>query len=133
MPIIRDWLDLGSNTVRSLNTDEITNLYARDWTETRKALLAEHETEIAQERRRIRRFVKTISAMFHGLATRLSPMRRIVFLVAFLWFFLSLFRYFNRIDELRVSTFANVAGAFLLLIVLLAMELIDKLRYRGRA
>ena len=52
MAIIRDWLDLGAHTMRDLNTDEITNLYARDWTETRKALLAEHEEEIDAVRAR---------------------------------------------------------------------------------
>lgn len=128
--LIRDWLDLGRTTINSLTTDEITNLYSRDWTETRKALLAEHESEIAQERRRVRRLLRTTSAMFHGLAKRLSPIRRVVFVIAFAWFFLALFRYFGRIDEVRLWTFANVAGAFLVMVVLLAMELIDKLKYR---
>jgi phosphoserine phosphatase RsbU/P len=128
--IFRDWLDLGASTIRSLSTDEIANLYSRDWTETRKALLAEHENEIARDRRRLRRWLRTTSAMFHGIAKRLSPMRRIVFLIAFVWFFFAIFRYFGRVDELNLSTLANVAGAFLVMVVLLAMELIDKLRFR---
>lgn len=130
MAILRDWLDLGAHTIRDLNTDEISNLYSRDWTETRKALLAEQEDDIARERHRIRRFLRTASALFHGLAKRLSPIRRIVFLVSFVWFFLAIFRYFHRVDEVNLSTLFNVGGAFLLMVILLAMELIDKLRYR---
>ncbi len=130
MARLRDWVDLGRNTIKSISTDEITNLYVRDWTETRKTLVADYQSALDQEPRRVRRFVRTTSAMFHGLAKRLSPIRRVVFLVAFVWFFVALFRFFARHAEFPLATFAQVSGMFLLVTILLAMELIDKLKYR---
>jgi phosphoserine phosphatase RsbU/P len=130
MARFRDWVDLGRSTISSITTDEITNLYVRDWTETRKTLVADYQGSLDQEPRRVRRFLRTTSAMFHGLAKRLSPIRRIVFLVAFVWFFIALFRFFARHAEFPLSTFAQVSGMFLLMTGLLAMELIDKLKYR---
>ncbi len=130
MARLRDWVDLGRNTIKSISTDEITNLYVRDWTETRKTLVADYQSSLDQEPRRVRRFVRTTSAMFHGLAKRLSPIRRVVFLVAFVWFFVTFIRFVARHDEFPLSTFVGLSGTFLLMTILLAMELIDKLKYR---
>lgn len=130
MARLRDWLDLGRNTLTSITTDEITNLYVRDWNETRRTLVADYQTSLDQEPRRIRRGLRTTSAMFHGLAKRLSPIRRVVFLVSFIGFFFVLFRFFARHAEFPLGTFVAVSMMFLLMTILLAMELIDKLKYR---
>lgn len=130
MARFRDWLDLGRNTLSSITTDEITNLYVRDWTETRRTLVADYETSINQAHGRFRRWIRTTSAMFHGLAKRLSPIRRVIFLVAFIGFFVALFRHFGRHYEFPLGTFVGLTSMFLLMTVLLAMELIDKLKYR---
>jgi hypothetical protein len=53
MARLRDWLDLGKSTFTSLTTDDVTNLYALEWPETRKMLMAEHSAAIEKEPRRV--------------------------------------------------------------------------------
>jgi len=127
---LRDWLDLGKSTFRSLTTDDVTNLYALEWPETKKMLMAEHSAAIEKEPRRVRRWVRSVSAIFYGLAKRLAPHRRILFALGFVFFFVSLFSLFARMDEPPMWTFVEVAATFLLMVLLLAMELIDKVKYR---
>lgn len=130
MARFRDWLDLGKKTVSSLSTDDVTNLYALEWPETKKMLIAEHQNAIDRETSRVRRWVRTTSAIFYGLAKKLAPHRRILFAIAFVAFFFCLAAIFGRMDEPPFWTFAEIAAAFLLMTLLLAMELIDKLKYR---
>ena len=130
MARLRDWLDLGKNTVTSLTTNDVTNLYVLEWPETRKMLIAEHQDAIEREPRRIRRYVRTMSAIFYGLAKRLAPHRRVLFLLSFLAFFACLLSIFHRMAEPPFWTFVEMTATFLLMTVLLAMELIDKLKYR---
>ena len=130
MARLRDWLDLGKNTFSSLSSDDFTSLYSRDWTETRRALLAEHREAIEKEPSRLRRWARTISAMAYGLTKRLSPVRRLVFVVTFVWFFVCLFTVFNASKALDPWLFLEISGSFVVMIVLLAMELIGKIKYR---
>jgi sigma-B regulation protein RsbU (phosphoserine phosphatase) len=127
---IRDWLDLGKNTVNSLKTNDVTNLYSFEWPETQKMLMAEHRASIEAEPKRIRRWVRTVSAVFYGMAKRLSPHRRILFVFAFVAFFLCLMSIFHAMKAPPFWTFVEIAGTFLIMTVLLAMELIDKVKYR---
>lgn len=130
MALLRDWLDLGKNTVNSLKTNDVTNLYALEWPETQKMLMAEHRASIEAEPRRIRRWIRTVSAVFFGLAKRLAPHRRVLFVFSFVAFFLCLASIFHEMETPPFWTFVEIAATFLVMTVLLAMELIDKVKYR---
>jgi sigma-B regulation protein RsbU (phosphoserine phosphatase) len=128
--VLRDWLSLGKSTIDSLTTDDVAGLYSNEWAETRDVLLADHLHSIAREPRRVKRWLRTASAMMHGLVKRLSPVRRLLFVVGFVWFFLCLFTLFTGLKNAPVSLMAELAAAFVLINVLLAMELIDKIKFR---
>lgn len=130
MARLRDWLDLGKSTFASLTTDDVTNLYSLEWPETRKRLVAEHQAEIDRDPKRLRRWLRTVSAIFYGLAKRLAPHRRILFAVSFLFFFFCLFAIAREMKHPPVTVFAELAATFMIMTLLLAMELIDKLKYR---
>jgi stage II sporulation SpoE-like protein len=127
---LRDWLDLGRNTIDSLKISDATRFYASEWPETKKMLIADHREAIEREPKRLHRFVRTRSAMLYGLAKRLAPHRRVIFLLSFIWFFLALFGVVTRDEELHLRPLLALAVPFLLMMVLLAMELIDKIKYR---
>jgi hypothetical protein len=126
----RDWIDLGKSTVSSLSSADLANLYTNEWPETRNALIAEHRRLIENEPKRIRRLVRTVSAMMYGLAKRLAPHRRVLLLLAWCYFFFSLFTLFTRMKGPPLWTFVEIAGTFLFVTLLLAMELIDKIKFR---
>ncbi|HEX2836029.1 MAG TPA: PP2C family protein-serine/threonine phosphatase [Thermoanaerobaculia bacterium] len=130
MARIRDWIELGKSTWTSLTTSDVTNLYVVEWPETKKMLIAEHSSSIDKERSRVRRWIRTTSAIFYGLTKRLAPHRRILFFGSFVAFFLCLFAIANRIKNPPVWTFLEIAATFLIMTALLAMELIDKLKFR---
>lgn len=130
MAKLRDWLDLGKSTFTSLSTDDVANLYSLEWPETRKMLMAEHSAAIEREPRRMRRWVRTVSAIFYGLAKRLAPHRRILFAIAFVFFFVCLFSMASKMAEPPFWIMTEIAATFLVMVLLLAMELIDKLKYR---
>jgi len=106
---IRDWLDLGKNTITSLSANDVQSLYALEWPETKKVLIADHEDTITGERRRVRRWVRTGSAIIFGLAKRLSPLRRLLFLLAFFAFFGCLAALAIGMNSVPVRTFAEIA------------------------
>jgi hypothetical protein len=127
---LHDWLELGKDTISSLKTKDVTNLYALEWPETRKMLIADYQSKIDSDPRRLRRFVRTRSAMLLGLARRLTPQRRLAFLLGFVWFFLSLFDAVVDHRSFHAWPFFEMTGAFMIIVVLLAMELIDKIKFR---
>lgn len=129
MARLRDWLDLGRSTVSSITSDDVTNLYSLEWPETKKMLIEEHQASIDREPRRFKRWIRTISAIFYGLAKRLAPHRRILFLLSFLAFFVCLASIAHR-TKADFWVFVEIAATFLMMTLLLAMELIDKLKYR---
>jgi phosphoserine phosphatase RsbU/P len=128
----RDWLALGKSTVSSLKTNDVTGFYSLEWPETKKMLLAEHSDAEAIEHdpKAIRRWVRTTSAIFYGMAKKLAPHRRVLFVVSFAFFFLCLASIFSRMHSPPFWTFVQIAAMFLLMTLLLAMELIDKVKYR---
>jgi serine phosphatase RsbU (regulator of sigma subunit) len=128
--VLRDWIKLGKNTIESLTTDDVTALYSHEWTDTREVLLADHRIAIEQEQVRWRRWLRTASAMMHGLVKRLSPVRRLIFVLDVALFFFCLFSLMTQLNNRSVWWVMEIAVAFIALNVLLAMELIDKLRYR---
>src|SRR2546423_6445497 len=131
MARVRDWVELGKDTISSVKTSDVATLYGTEWPSTRKMLIAEHAGEIEREPRRIKRFVRTRSAILFGIAKRLAPLRRLIFLVAFVWFFACLFTIFAATHhKLDWWLFVEVASAFILMVLLLGMELIDKIKIR---
>lgn len=130
MARLRDWLDLGKNTVSSISTDDVTNLYVLEWPETKKILIAEHRTAIEQDTKTIRRWARTVSAVFYGLAKRLAPHRRVLFVVSFLFFFVCMAAIARQMSDPPIWIFAEMAATFILMTFLLAMELIDKVKFR---
>lgn len=127
---LHDWVELGKQTVSSLKTSQFTNLYTSEWPQTREMLIAEHRTAIDGEQKRVRRFIRTRSAIMFGLAKRLAPHRRVIFLLTFIWFFVALFA----IPTVREKDFGwpyiEVAASFIVMTLLLAMELMDKIKFR---
>jgi serine phosphatase RsbU (regulator of sigma subunit) len=93
-------------------------------------LIADYQSQIDNDPKRLRRFVRTRSAMLLGLAKRLTPQRRVLFLVAFVWFFFCLFTVMTRNHGLNAWPFVEMTGSFMLVVLLLAMELIDKIKFR---
>ena len=131
MAHLDDWLKLGRNTIESLKASDVSNLYQREWPETKKVLIAEHGDSIDRERRGLRKFVRTSSAMLYGLAKRLAPHRRVLFLFAWLGFFLCIGTLISHTRNAgHIWLYLEITGTFLLMTVLLAMELIDKLKFR---
>lgn len=130
MAWIREWLDLGKNTITSLSANDVQNLYSLEWPETKKALIADHNAAIEGERRRIRRWLRTVIAILYGLAKRLSPLRRLLFVLAFVAFFVCLAALAMRMESVPVRTFAEITASFIIVTLLLAMELIDKIKMR---
>ena len=131
MAELHDWVKLGKDTFSSLKTKDVTNLYALEWPETRKMLIADYQSKIDADPKRLRRFVRTRSAMLLGLAKRLTPQRRVVFLVAFIWFFFCFFDALSWRNQIRNSwQLFEMATSFMLVVLLLAMELIDKIKFR---
>jgi phosphoserine phosphatase RsbU/P len=126
----RDWLDLGKSTVSSLTTNDVANLYSLEWPETKKRLIAEHQEGIDRDPRRVRRWCRTVSAIFYGLAKRLAPHRRVLFVVSFVFFFVCLFSIARMMKTPPFWTFVELAATFMVMTLLLAMELIDKIKFR---
>jgi len=83
MAELHDWVELGKDTISSLKTKDVTNLYSLEWPETRKMLIADYQSKIDSDPKRLRRFARMHSAMLLGVARRLAPFRRLLFLVAF--------------------------------------------------
>jgi len=108
----------------------VTGLYALEWPETKKMLIADHRAAIEDEPRRFRRWIRTLSAIFYGLANRLAPHRRLLFFVAQVAFFASLISIFSRMPDPPVWVFVEISATFLMMTALLAMELIDKIKIR---
>jgi serine phosphatase RsbU (regulator of sigma subunit) len=127
---IRDWFELGKSTISSLKTSDVTRLYQQEWPETRQMLIADHRDAIDSERGRVRRFLRIRSAILYGLAKRLAPHRRIIFLISFVWFFLCLFGVTTQRGSLHLWPFIEMGATFLLMTFLLSMELADKIKIR---
>ena len=130
MARFRDWLDLGKNTVTSISTNDVANLYALEWPETKKMLIAEHRTDIDEDPRRLRRWIRTVSAILYGLTKRLAPHRRVLFVFAFVFFFVCLLSIAHSMQQPPFWLFVETASTFLVMTALLAMELIDKIKFR---
>ncbi len=127
-----DWKSLAKETVHSFDADEVRGMWDVDFRRATKVLLADHEDEIAAERRRWKRTLRRTNAVVFGLAKRLAPPRRLVFALALLLTLLAF------VESLGGDSFsAQASWAFFALFVsvlalafLLAMELVDKLHFK---
>ena len=130
MAKLRDWVDLGRNTFDGLSADELASLYSVEWPETKKMLIADHRLAIEQEPSALRRGLQTVSAVFYGLAKRLAPHRRLLFLASHIAFFACIVAIFRSEPSPSPWIMVQLVTTFLLLTALLAMELIDKIKIR---
>jgi hypothetical protein len=143
MPSGRDWLDLVRATFRSVGRRDLSGLYAREWRNARERLTSDHAEEIERETNRFKRFFRTTNAVLFGLTTRLAPARRVLFATVLLCLLFAfqgpLFLHstnrsasgVKRVTEYGI--YFNSGWLFLALVVLvllLAMELVDKINYR---
>jgi serine phosphatase RsbU (regulator of sigma subunit) len=126
---LRDWIDLGKSTFTSLGVQDVTNLYSQDWPETKKVLIADQRQAIEGEPRGLRRSTREVSAVFFGLAQRLAPHRRLLFIVAQVFFFACVFSITTQLDP-PIWLMIEISATFLMITALLAMELIDKVKMR---
>jgi sigma-B regulation protein RsbU (phosphoserine phosphatase) len=130
MARFRDWIALGKDTIDSIRSSDVAQLYESEWPETQKRLTADHRDQIDGERRQWKRWIISTSAILYGLAKRLAPHRRAIFAVSWVAFFVCLASIFTSMDDPPLLTFVQIAATFLLMTLLLAMELLDKLKYR---
>lgn len=132
MAQLKEWRDLADTTWKSLHPHDVSALYESEWPETRKRLLEDHLEAIEAERRPVIRWLRIASGLLYGLVKRLTPQRRVIFAIALVLGIASTFilvvRHGQTIDDMK-SIF-GIITALILMSLLLAMELIDKLRYR---
>ncbi len=127
----RAWADLARETVEKLDSREVADLYAVEWADARETLLSEHRDAIEGERPGFRRGVLKTSALLHGLVRRLSPVRRLVVLFVLLGVLLSAMKLVGRgWPSDAKGTVLSLLLCLFLLLVLLVLELVDKLRFR---
>lgn len=128
MPVLQDWAELARATIRSLKREDVKRLYSQEWKEAKAKLVSGHREEIEGERKRWKRLLRTTNAVIYGLAQRLAPARRVLFLLALVLMVMSLFRFKVGRDVYDLS--GTRYTAFFLMSVLLAMELVDKIQFR---
>jgi len=143
MPSRHDWVELLRGTFSAVGREDITGLYSTEWRRAQEMLTAEDTAQPAKECGRLRRFLRTTNSVLFGLARRLAPARRVVFLVVLLCIVMSMcgpnFHHSDTKVEngVRRTTSYSVdldstflVASTVLLGLLLGMELVDKINYR---
>ena len=130
-------------TFSAVGREDLTGLYSQEWRRAQEALTAEAGEPLKTGGGRIRRFFRTTNSVLYGLARRLAPARRVVFLVVLLCLVMSMcgpeFHWTDDKVEGGVTkersyqvdfdaTFLMVSTV--LLGLLLGMELVDKINFR---
>ncbi len=129
MPSRSEWKALVGETFRGLEARDVQGLYDVEWRKAVRIFLSEHRDEIDAEPRRFRRGLKKANALLFGMVRRLTPARRILFTLALLLALLGAVAPPDpRTDASR--GFGFVFLAVILLVVLVALELVDKLHFR---
>ena len=127
----RAWWELARETVESFDSRDMADLYTVEWAEARDVLVSEHRDAIEKERKGWRRELLRASSLLHGLVRRLSPARRLVVLFVLLGFVFSVLKIVTR--EWPADAAGTVFSLLLctvLLLLLVGLELVDKLRFR---
>jgi serine phosphatase RsbU (regulator of sigma subunit) len=142
MPSLTDWVELVRSTFHAVGRQDLSGLYALDWPNARGKLVAEHAGEIDRTRGAFRRFLRTTNAVLYGLSRRLQPARRVLFgavLVCLFFSFQSDLEFSTETVDGAVRKVTHYGFHFdnfllwlsiVLLGLLLAMELVDKINYR---
>ena len=143
MAVVRDWIDLVKSTFRAVGKKDISGLYGREWKTARENLVADHRDAIEAERKRWRRFLRTSNAVVFGLSKRLAPARRVVFGAILVCIVLAMQgpSFVRDSETTRTGVTRTVEYTFhfdnfflfvalTLAVLLLAMELVDKINYR---
>ena len=148
MPPAHGWRDLLRSTFHDVGREDIVGLYSREWRLAKERLTADDRERLEREPKRWKRWFKTVNSVLYGLARRLAPARRVLFLVVLGCWLLTLFspscsssHHGGNSDDdekdngksvsYRVdfdSGFLTISSA--LLLFLLGMELVDKINYR---
>jgi hypothetical protein len=131
MTKIKDWVDLADQTVRNFKPNEVTSLYSAEWLETQRTLASDHADEISRERKKLKRVFWTVNAILYGLAKRLAPHRRVIFAISFVGFFWAALHFLRVQDIVGPWPYLIGFGAFLGMMALVGMELVDKLKIRN--
>lgn len=134
MPTKADWKSLASETWNALEGDDVVDLYKVDWRQAKGVLLAEHRDELEENAGRVRRVLREANAVLFSLAKRLAPARRVAFAACAFVVLLAAVTPPHEDPSGRGVTglfsFYLLAGTFGVMTVLLAVELVDKLRFR---
>jgi serine phosphatase RsbU (regulator of sigma subunit) len=127
-----DWKSLAKETAHSFDADEVRGMWDVDFRRATKVFLADHEDEIAAERRGWKKALRKTNAIVFGLAKRLAPPRRLVFALALLLTLLAVVESFGGDSFSPQASWAFFAllVSVLALAFLLAMELVDKLHFK---
>src|SRR5262249_62354104 len=127
MSVIGDWLELARVTFHSLTREDLTGVYKREWPEARRQLVSQHREAIEGERRRWKRWLRNANAIVFGLVRRLTPARRTFFALGLLVFVSG---FWNLAAGSRAAGAIDLLIGFFIFMLLLAMELIDKIAFR---
>src|SRR5215470_1283161 len=123
MPVWRDWKELWRGTVRSITREDWAGLWRQEWRDARVQLMSEQRGEIEGEKKRWKRSLRKVNAVVYGLARRLQPARRILYVAALVLAFVDLFdfRFHSGDWEIRIGGGSGIFIAFLLVELLLAL------------
>jgi hypothetical protein len=131
MAKLSDWFDLADDTLRTVRTREISNLYTVEWQEAQRMLTSDHRDALDGEPKKAKRVFWTVNAVLFGMAKRLAPQRRLIFVVTLVVFLWTFFSYLTSNDPRAVAHVVGIFGTFVLMTLLLGLELIDKLKIRN--
>lgn len=129
MPTRQDWKILAKETYHALDQREMADLYEVEWRRAVRVFLSEHRDEIEGEKVRWKRGLRRANALLFGLARKLTPARRLLFALAVLFFLLGIFS-FGAAAFGGNQDFLLINLAVVILFVLVALELVDKLHFR---
>jgi hypothetical protein len=143
MPSGKDWGALLKTTFHRVGREDIVGLYSREWKHAKGKLTAADRDAIDREPKRWKRFFKTGNSVLFGLTQRLAPARRALFLAVLVFLILSIQgpSFSHETERLahgvrRTAEYHFYFDDFwlslscLMLFLLLAMELVDKINYR---
>ena len=129
MPTRQDWKTLAKETYHALDQREVSDLYSVEWRKAVRVFLSEYREEIEGEKVRWKRGLRRANALLFGITRKLAPGRRLLLAFAILFTLLGVVS-FGSVAVGGKQDFFYIVLAVLLLFVLVALELVDKLHFR---